>query len=60
MTNQPLRREFGALGRKVAQAQFGIASIQKQYEELYAGALLEKRGGAAAVQHHPVRAGSES
>jgi hypothetical protein len=28
--------------------------------ELYAGALLDKRGGAAAVQHHPVRAGSGS
>lgn len=59
MTNQPLRRQFGALGRQVAQAQFGVASIQKQYEELYAGALLEKRG-AVAVQHHPVRAGSGS
>jgi glycosyltransferase involved in cell wall biosynthesis len=40
-----LRKQFGGRGREVAQAQFGIAAIQKQYEELYTSALREKHGG---------------
>ncbi len=45
LTNESLRHQFGAAGRKAARSQFGVESIQKQYEDLYTAALLEKRKG---------------
>jgi glycosyltransferase involved in cell wall biosynthesis len=58
LQNESLRKQFGAQGRSVARAQFGVASIQKQYEDLYSVTLLEKRGPAAILRPEPVRAGS--
>ena len=43
LRNESLRKQFGARGREVARSQFGVATIQKQYEELYTVALREKR-----------------
>jgi len=58
LKNESLRKQFGALGRDVARAQFGIGSIQKQYEDLYTATLLKKRGIASDRPPEPVRAGS--
>jgi glycosyltransferase involved in cell wall biosynthesis len=58
LQNESLRKQFGAQGRSLAQAQFGIGSIQKQYEDLYSVTLLQKRGPAAVLRPEPVRAGS--
>jgi glycosyltransferase involved in cell wall biosynthesis len=58
LQNESLRRQFGARGREVARAQFGIGSIQKQYEDLYSQTLFEKRGIATLSSADPVRAGS--
>lgn len=57
LRNDSLRRQFGARGRQVARAQFGVESIQKQYEDLYNGCLLEKHVLAAPFRPNPVRAG---
>ena len=58
LRNESLRKQFGALGREVAQAQFGVESIQKQYEDLYTEVLLEKGEHAPVGQPEPIRAGS--
>ena len=42
LRNESLRKEFGARGKGVARSQFGVASVQKQYEDLYATVLGEK------------------
>ena len=42
LRNESLRKEFGARGKGVARSQFGVASVQKQYEDLYAAVLGEK------------------
>lgn len=42
--NQELRQQFGIRGREIARSQFGVASIQTQFEDLYSGVLREKRG----------------
>jgi glycosyltransferase involved in cell wall biosynthesis len=43
LTNESLRHQFGAEGRKAARSQFGVENIRKQYEDLYTAALHEKR-----------------
>ncbi len=58
LRDESLRQQFGGQGREAARAQFGIASIQKQYEDLYRETLLEKRGAASVRSPESVRAGS--
>jgi glycosyltransferase involved in cell wall biosynthesis len=58
LRDESLRQRFGASGREAARAQFGVAGIQKQYEDLYTAALLEKRGLAAVRPPAQIRAGS--
>ena len=58
LRDESLRKRFGASGREAARAQFGVAGIQKQYEDLYTAALLEKRGTAAVRSPAQIRAGS--
>jgi len=58
LQNESLRKQFGAQGRDAARAQFGIASVQKQYEDLYTATLREKCGPAAVRRPERVRAGS--
>ena len=43
LQNESLRRQFGLRGREFARTRFGVASIQRQYEDLYTAVLLEKR-----------------
>ena len=43
LRSEPLRKQLGTRGREVARSQFGVATIQKQYEELYTEALRQKR-----------------
>ena len=56
LQSESLRKQFGGRGREIARAQFGIGSIQKQYEDLYAETLLEKRGIPATRSREPVPA----
>lgn len=58
LQNESLRKQFGSMGREMAGAQFGIASVQKQYEDLYSSTLLAKRGLVPAGRPAPIRAGS--
>lgn len=53
LRSQELRQQFGARGREVARAQFGVAAIQKQYEDLYSAVLLEKLGKAGVDHARP-------
>jgi len=43
LQDEMLRKQFGFRGREVARAKFGVANIQKQYEDLYTAVLQEKR-----------------
>jgi glycosyltransferase involved in cell wall biosynthesis len=58
LRDESLRKQLGTQGRDVARAQFGIGSIQKQYEDLYAETLQEKRGRAVVRPNQPINAGS--
>ena len=43
LRSESLRKQFGSRARQIAQSQFGVATIQKQYEDLYTAVLRENR-----------------
>ena len=56
LQNESLRRQFGLRGREFARTRFGVASIQRQYEDLYGAVLAvlkEKRATGRGERRQP-------
>ena len=43
LRSESLRKQLGSRARQIARSQFGVATIQKQYEDLYTAVLQENR-----------------